>query len=538
MQERHPLFGEALLTACAAGAVAAILAWLGPPGTDLAAHAYQRTLFLQHGFTLWNNFWYAGRYSFITYSLIYYPLAALLGIKVLAVATIAVAALAFAAVVWHEWGPATRWSSRSFGVVWAGIVITAGFPFALGFALALLSLWALQARARWRFAGLALLALAASPLAFLLLAIVLAAIALGRHVSWQSSWMPLAVVTLAGLGGILVWRLFPDSGRYPFHTGDILAGSAFCLVGLALTWRVERARVLRFFFAVYLVAMIVAYAVPSQLGGNIERLRFIAIPLAVLVLALRHWRPLPVAVGAMLLAVSWNVSPLAANYLQDRADVTANASTWPAAIVYLEEHAAPQYRVEAVDTVGHWPAFYLAEANIPLARGWFRQDDFPENAVLYSKLGPDAYLRWLHSLGVGYVVLSSAPPDYSSAAEARLVRSGHTGLVSVFHTAKLTIYRVPKPQPILTGPGRPALLSLTESRLRLRVSRAGSYRIAVRYSPYWRVSDGCLSRGTDGMLRLRTLGARSVALVFRVDTAALVDTLAGEAPDCRLRPRG
>jgi hypothetical protein len=52
--------------ACAAtvltAAVAAALAWLGPPGTDLAAHENQRTLFLHHGFQLWNNFWYAGRY--------------------------------------------------------------------------------------------------------------------------------------------------------------------------------------------------------------------------------------------------------------------------------------------------------------------------------------------------------------------------------------------------------------------------------------------------------------------------------------------
>src|ERR1051326_4828942 len=213
-QERHAPLNEALLSACAAGAVAAVLVWLGPPGTDLAAHAYQRALFLQHGFTLWNNFWYAGRYSFVTYSLIYYPLAAVVGIKLLAVATIAFAALAFAAVAWREWGPSSRWSIRTFAIVWAGIVIPASFPFALGFAFALLALWALQARARWRFAALALLSLAASPLAFLLLAIVLAAVVLSRRVSLQSSWLPLAVVTLAGLGEVLLWRLFPDNGRY------------------------------------------------------------------------------------------------------------------------------------------------------------------------------------------------------------------------------------------------------------------------------------------------------------------------------------
>ena len=108
MARRHPLAREALLSAGAAAAIAALLAWLGPPGSDLAAHAYQRTLFLQHGFTLWNNFWYAGRYSFVTYSVLYYPLAAVLGIRLLAVATIATAALAFAVVLGRQWGATAR----------------------------------------------------------------------------------------------------------------------------------------------------------------------------------------------------------------------------------------------------------------------------------------------------------------------------------------------------------------------------------------------------------------------------------------------
>ncbi len=92
----------------------------------------------------------------------------------------------------------------------------------------------------------------------------------------------------------------------------------------------------------------------------------------------------------------------------------------------------PNVRVEAVDTAGHWPAVYLADADIPLARGWFRQDDFPQNEVLYSKLGPRTYLQWLHGLGVGYVVLARTTPDYSSIAEAALVRSGRAGLTRVY----------------------------------------------------------------------------------------------------------
>src|SRR5207342_1300915 len=108
-------------------------------GADFAAHVYQRAVFIQHGFALWNNFWYAGRYSFVTYSLLYYPLAALFGIKLLAVASIATAALAFGVVASREWGPASRWSNRSFAVVWAGVVRSGAVPFALGIALALLA---------------------------------------------------------------------------------------------------------------------------------------------------------------------------------------------------------------------------------------------------------------------------------------------------------------------------------------------------------------------------------------------------------------
>src|SRR5713226_10248687 len=181
MGRASPLAREAVLSTGVAAAFAAALAWAGPPGTDLAAHVYQRAVFLHHGFTLWNNFWYAGRYSFVTYSLLYYPLAALLGIRLLAVATISAAALAFAVVVLRQWGAKARWSSRTFAVMWAATVLSAAFPFALGSALALLAIWALQGRRLWRFALFAVLTLAASPVAFLLLALVLAGIAIGRR---------------------------------------------------------------------------------------------------------------------------------------------------------------------------------------------------------------------------------------------------------------------------------------------------------------------------------------------------------------------
>jgi hypothetical protein len=535
MVRRHPLASEALLSACAAASIAAVLAWLGPPGSDLAAHAYQRTLFLEHGFTLWNNFWYAGRYSFVTYSLIYYPLAAALGIRLLAVATIALASLAFAVVVWREWGATTRWSSRSFAVVWAGIVLSAAFPFALGMAIALLALWALQAGARWRFAAFAALTLAASPVAFLLLVVVLAGVALARRRSVPRNWLAVATIAVAGGTELVLWRLFPGGGNYPYSFAELAAGLSFCLLGLAFTWRLESARVLRYVFAVYLAAMIVCYLVPSAVGENVARMRYAAIPLAVLIFSLRRWKPLIPGLAVIALAVSWNITPLVFNFANASADATTNASAWTGAITFLKAHAGPNTRVESVDTTGHWGATYLADANIPLARGWFRQDDFPQNQVLYSKLGPRTYLRWLRGLGVGYVVLPTAAPlDYSAKAEAKLIESGRAGLRLVYEDITTAIYRVPGFVPIVTGPGKPRVLKMTQERIVVGVGSGGTYRIAVRYSPYWRTSDGCLSQGKDGMLRLTTLHARVARIGFIVSADSALDQLAGQSPSCTL----
>src|SRR5256885_14895082 len=155
---------ETLAAVAVAGALAAALVWAGPQGTDLAAHAYQRTLYLDHGFVLWTNFWSAGRYSFATYSVLYYPLAALLGIRLLAVLTVVLTVAAFAAVVRREWGARSRWSIRVFALAWAALVVSAAFPFMLGCAFSLLALWTLQRGRRALFAGLALSASWACPL--------------------------------------------------------------------------------------------------------------------------------------------------------------------------------------------------------------------------------------------------------------------------------------------------------------------------------------------------------------------------------------
>jgi hypothetical protein len=527
-----PLAREALLAATVGAVASSALVWLGPPGADLAAHLYQRTLFIEHGFALWNNFWYAGRYSFVTYSLLYYPLAALLGIRSLAVAAVTVGAAAFAILVGREWGAAARWSSRTFALAWAAVVLTGEFPFALGVAFALLALCALQAGGRLSFGLLVLLTAATSPLALLLLCVVFAAIAVEQRRRDRRFRERAALVVTICAGEVVLWRAFPAGGHYPFSLAEAAAAFTFCAFGIALTWRVEAARVLRYVFLVYLCACAVIFVFPTSVGEDIARFRLVAIPIAVLALSLRAWRPRPVVFVALALAISWNVSSLAATVAKSADDPATSASYWQPAVDFLKAHLTPSYRVEAVDTAGHWPAVYLARAGIPLARGWFRQNDFPQNRVLYDSLGRSDYLRWLRSLGVRYVVLSAAQPDYSSREEQRLLQSGESGLRPVFWASHLTVYEVPFPRSIVVGPGDPRVLVLQTAGLLLELSRAGDYRVAVSYSPYWSPSNGCVSESSHGMVRLHVARPGRVWLRFAVKAGTALEAVAGIEPGC------
>jgi hypothetical protein len=522
--------GHHVVTHVAAAALgAAAVAWLGPPGADLAAHVYQRAFFLEHGFSVWNNFWYAGRYSYITYSLVYYPLAALVGIKALAVVTAAVAAGAFAALVDREWPAAGRWPSRSFTAVSAATVLTGAYPYALGVAFALLALVMLRSgRTRW-FTALVVATFAASPLAFALLVVVLVAVATARRTHAR---LPVVAVVATATAGVVLWRAFPDPGRFPFPPLELAASLVFCGLGVAFTWRVPSALILRYLFVAYGVACVVAFAVPSPVGENVARLRFFAIPLAVLALSLRHWRPLAPALAALALAVSWNFTPLAFSFAHMSSDPSAEASYWRPIVRFLSRSLTPDYRVEVVATTGHWEATYLARAGIPLTRGWFRQDDFPQNRILYGDLSGRSYVRWLRRLGVEYVVLTDSPADYSARGEARLLRRPCCGLVRVHTTRHAAIFAVRHPEGIISGAHGAHVLALRTASALLEVPKPARYRIALRWAPYWTARGACVARGRDGMIELVARRAGDIRLRFDVSARRALSAVAGAQARC------
>jgi hypothetical protein len=516
--------------AASAAALGAIVVWLGPPGSDLAAHVFQRNLFLTDGFLFWTNYWYAGRYSFVGYSLIYYPLAAFFGIKLLAVLSVAGATAAFTIVAERTWGSAAIWAARCFAAAAAASALTAAFPYGLGLAFALTALVALSYGRTWIFAALVALTFAASPLAFVLLLVILVGVAASR--SRREIARPALGIAGVGAVAVLLWRLFPDGGRFPFSTVELLAALAFCGLGLALTWRVERARILRSIFAVYGLACLAAYAIPSALGENVARFRYAAVPLAVLTLSLRRWRPLPYAIVAFVLALSWNATPLAYSFFRTSSDPSAAAGYWQPVIGFLHRNLSPAYRVEAVDTTGHWEAVYLTQARIPIVRGWFRQADFPQNELLYGSLSQRAYLAWLHRMGVRYVVLTNGPLDYSARTEATLLRGGHSGLRPVFRGSNATVFAVPSPVPIVTGPAHPRVLSLGDSSIVLSLARPGTYRVALHYSPYMAAPNACIRESSDGMIDLQAQRAGVLTLAFTVTASHALAAIAGSRSSC------
>ena len=135
-------------------------------------------------------------------------------------------------------------------------------------------------------------------------------------------------------------------------------------------------------------------------------------------------------------------------------------------------------------------------------------------------------------MGVRYVVLTTAPTDYSARGEARLLRRGHSGLTRVFRSATTSIYAVPSPRPIVTGPGRVQVLALRTSSLAFRVSRPGTYRVAIRYTPYWSAHGVCIEPTAGGMSDVEIPRAGVVRLGFDLTPRVALATMAGAHRSC------
>ncbi len=535
----------ALPLACAvtAALTAAVLLTVGPPGIDTPAHLFMTWLFRHAGFQLWNNDWYDGRYDFVGYSVLFYPLAAVVGLWTATVTSAAVLAYAFAAVGRREWGRAADAPCLVLAATATATCCISGvFPFLAGAAAGAVALACAQRRRRLGFGVATLVSLGFSPLAFGLLAVVLASFVLGQR-------NPLAVVrrnkiavtalAVTAAACLILQRAFPSGNWYPYHLSDLMVVFAFSGAGLYLTASSPRARGLRMVFVVYLLLNLATFAVHGPVGSNSTRLFTIAgVPLLWLAANISRRRSWLVLAPVLALALALQLGPAVRTAYSAWSDPATTPAFWRPAVRFLTAHADIQYRTEVVATEGHWEAFYLAKRGIALARGWFRQDDFPQNAILYQPTMTAAqYQGWLRSVGVHYVLLPNAPLDYSAVTEAALLRSGHSGLRLIDRLRNWTVYALPHPTPILTdnAPGAAAsVLEMRDSRIRVWLPTAGSYDLRVRFSPYWSTdaSDVCLSSTPSGMTRITVPRPEPLSLEFEPTFATIAAAAASDTPAC------
>lgn len=543
---RVRLAGEQVRETALCGGVAAGLSMLIvlalPRGGDLAAQLY-RTELVRHGNLIWDNLWFAGQYPLASYSLLYYPLAALVGNATLVVTGVVIAAAVFASVAHREWAGVGRWPARSFAVLLTGQVFTGAYPYDIGVATLLATVWALQRGRMWFAAVAAIVTMALSPLAFLFLGLALFALFLrGRRLNRQSLLVAGAVALAAGVE-LAVLLLLPSPGMfYPYGTLRLLAGIGVAGLGVALSLRGRNGWPLASIFLVWAVASLVLSAVPSPVGRNVIRADIFVVPLMLVAAARADFRPRWLATVAIGAALAANVGPYLSMIPVRSSSPDSTASYWAPVVRLLRTRSAADFRVEVVPTANHWEAYYLPRAGIPLARGWYRQLDIADNPPLYAAtLSPTDYRSWLRAHGVRFVVLPHLPLEAGDGREANLVSSSRSGLRTVARLPTATIFELPHPTPLLTGPAPAAITALRSSGITGYADGPGRYLLRVRYSPYWSITGGslCIAPGPDAMTRLRITRPGRFSLLAAESPGAVLQRLFDNDARCsRAQPSG
>jgi hypothetical protein len=552
-------------TITAASAVAYLI--VAPPSPDLAAASYRSSLFSSAGFTLWDNSWYGGHHL-LAYSVIAPALGALVGPQPLAAISMVIATALFARLIDGCFPTgATRIAGAWFAVGASVALLSSRVPFDLGLAIGLGAVL-LARRARLALAlALSVLTSLASPVAGAFLALAFLAWALapslvahplsertpvggapplgahpfsghrqaGRHAGARRAWPgALAGAALAPIA--LLALAFPEGGTQPF------VASAFypALAGvIAIGVLIERdrgdglaatsGRVLRIGAALYALALIGSYLLPTAVGGNSDRLGALAAgPIAACALAgaSRGRRRALIVLAPFLLY--WQVNAPIADYAAAASDPSVNASYYTPLLHELRAldvgYGSPPVRparIEVVATADHWEARWLAP-HVMIARGWERQLDTYRNGLFYGQSTPltaARYRAWLSQNAISYVALPDAPLDYSARSEARLVRAGTPYLREVWRSAHWRLFAVRDATALASPPA--VLRSASSDSLTLYAPRPGSYTVRVHFTPYWALASGsgCVSRARGDWTELKATRAGELRLVIRFSLA-------------------
>jgi hypothetical protein len=548
--------------ALSAALASLMLAW-NPQVGDLAAQVFRTELFQHAGLAIWNGSWYGGHYT-LTYSVLFPPLASLLGPQLVGTVSVVASSYLFDRLVRDRWGEPARWATLWFAAGVVTLLADGQLTFALGVAFALAALRALQTR-RVAQAFLAAAACAlSSPVSATFLAGVLVA-ATGSTVDWSRltrGWRGLWGAENGGEAparrpprgrdgprGTALWSLgpalwtasialaltlvpnlvFPGAGQFPFAFSSFVAIPLWCGSALYVTRGLRgEERQLRWAIAAYLLAATLVWLVPNPMGGNAVRLGalFGGPVLAAVVLARRPrvspWFLALFMVGGLFWQVNASVSQIARSV----GDPSTSRSYFQPPARWLRDHGGDGVRVEVPPTANHWESAYLA-SQFELARGWLRQLDTTRDDVFYdgdSPLTAAAYRRWLRQNAISYVALPDAPLDYSSVAERKLILDDPPYLDLRWTSPHWRIYAVRDPEPLVEPLGASAARVLWVGRqsFGLDVTRPGDFLVRVNFTPYWSISRGAgclLRRGEWTVARASHPGVLRVAADFSLGRA-------------------
>ena len=491
---------ESWIVAAIVGAYCWLLA---PPNSDLAAAVFRSDLFAHDGLLIYNAQWYEGHHM-LAYSLLSPVFGALIGTR------LAAALCTFGAVVLLErtlvprYGAAGRVAAVLFAITAGESLLVGRIAFQVGLFFGVLAIF-LAMRSRFLLACIAALGCAlGSPLAGLFLALLAAAWFLVTRSPWA------ALMAAAAVGPSLVLQYaFREGGTFPYPFRSFTQLLVFVLIGLLTVPRAER--IIRLGLLAYLALGFYALEVPSQLGGNVNRLGTI-IGAPVLAAALWNRRRLYLAI-VLPFALWWPLHDV----LRDLPDAGGRGTTtayYRPLNRYLTANIKGPIRLEIPPTRNHWEGVYVGEHHM-LARGWERQLDQKYNALYYGTiLTPDRYRNWLDHNAVQYVALADAPSDFAAKSEADLLVENRLPFLRlIWQDRHWKLYKVMHPTPLLSGPGK--LVATTPDSFTIDAYRAGTFTMRLHYSQYWAVTQGsgCVQVGPGNYttVTLRRAGKARVA---------------------------
>ncbi|MFE6777638.1 MFS transporter [Streptomyces sp. NPDC057702] len=475
-------------------------------GGDLAAQDAWATFATEHPESAYNFAWFGGMHP-VSYSVISPYLMAEIGVRTTMViaGTLSAGLIALLLVrsraVRRPMLPALYGAvALSFNAASGRVTFGLGLMFGLG-AVAVIFAWPRRWRSQqWSHrlarggtaALLSALATLSSPVAGLYVGIVAAALWLTkrRSAAYALGVTPSLVVALSA------W-LFPFSGTMPMNFTSTFM--PFLSAVAAYFFAPKQWRTVRVAALLYGLAVMLVWAIPSQIGSNITRFGMIfggvvllavvppfKVPRLSLSRALsRKWAALTVAIAVVAIGQA----------SQSTADVikTTPSESWARELQplldQLDTAGAERGRVEVVPTRSHRESSAIAPY-FNLARGWNRQADKGRNPVFYEegRLTPTSYRAWLDRWAVHFVVLPKDRLDGAGEAEAKLVVKGLPYLEKVWSDENWKLYRVERPTPLADGPATVRRAAAEE--LTIEVAKPGPVLLRVPYSPWLGLIDG------------------------------------------------